>query len=169
MNETHVRRATTADADWMVELSGRVQQALTAAGSQQQIGPLPLMVVEDAIQAGNARILEMTNRRVGSVLVDPVEKNLPMMVQWGLNVLPAPLWYLHALMLAPEEQGKGLGLAFLAEVKHQVIPTAGTIVLDCWAGNAKLRDFYRRASFTCHSIQSVKDYEVAVFFLSAHS
>lgn len=169
MNERQVRPAAPTDADWMVDLSGRVQRALTAAGSQQQIGPLPLEVVKQAIHAGHAYIFEKTDRRIGSVLVDPVENNLLMLVQWDLHELPGPLWYLHSLMLEPEEQGKGLGLSFLAGLKHLVIPTSGTIILNCWAGNAKLRDFYRRAGFTFHSIQPVEDYEVAIFFLSSHA
>jgi hypothetical protein len=34
-----VRRATAADVDWIVALSTRVQDALTASGSLQKIGP----------------------------------------------------------------------------------------------------------------------------------
>lgn len=169
MNERRVRPAVLADADWMVDLSGRVQRALTATGSKQQIGPLPLEVVELAIQAGSAYIFETENRQIGSVLVDSVENSLPIIVRWGLDELPGPLWYLHALMLEPEEQGKGLGLSFLEELKRLVIPASGTIILNCWAGNTTLRDFYRRAGFTFHSVQPVEDYEVAIFFLSSHS
>ena len=59
--------------------------------------------------------------------------------------LPGPHYYLHALMIEPAEQGKGLGLRFLDGVREQVVPDQrGTIILDCWAGNHKLRDFYAR-------------------------
>ncbi len=169
MNDRRVRPAVLADADWMVDLSGRVQRMLTAAGSKQQIGPLPQEVVELAIQAESAYIFEIGQRRIGSVLVDSVENSLPIIVRWGLHELPAPLWYLHALMLEPDEQGKGLGLSFLEGLKRLVIPTSGTIILNCWAGNAKLRAFYQRAGFTFHSVQPVEDYEVAIFFLSSPS
>jgi hypothetical protein len=37
------------------------------------------------------------------------------------------------------------------------------VVLDCWAGNGKLRDFYTRAGFRLHGVFPEGDYEVAVF------
>src|SRR5258708_35442628 len=166
MDEVSVRRAILPDAQWIVDLSARVQTALTASESLQRIGPLHLESVEMSIGSGNAYILEMVARPLGSVLIDPLESNSPMITQWGLPTSPAPLWYLHALMLEPEEQGKKLGLTFLEGVKRLAIPISGTIILDCWAGNAKLRDFYRRAGFTFHGVFPVKDYEVADFCFS---
>ena len=72
-------------------------------------------------------------------------------------------------MLEPEQQGKRLGVAFLEEVKRLMAPRSGTIVLDCWAGNGKLRDFYQRAGFTIHGIFPVQDYDVMVFVFSLAS
>jgi GNAT superfamily N-acetyltransferase len=164
MQEKHVRRATSNDANWIVDLSTRVQDALTAAGSLQQIGPLPLESVETTIRNGKAYVFEMAKRRLGSVLVDPIDTNFLYYAQWGLQTFLEPLWYLHVFMLDPEEQGKKLGLTFLDGLKRLVVPHSGTIVLDCWAGNEKLRDFYQRAGFTLHSSFPEKDYEVAVFF-----
>jgi GNAT superfamily N-acetyltransferase len=160
-----VRRASKHDAEWIVDLSQRVQEALTASGSLQQIGPLPRATVEASILAETAYLLEASSHRLGSVLVDPVIPTYRHhLIQWRLDTFPGPLWFLHALMLEPEEQGKGLGKVFLDGVKDLVIPhNNGTIVLDCWAGNEKLRDFYLRAGFTFHGEFPVKDFEVAVF------
>ena len=69
-------------------------------------------------------------------------------------------------MLEPEEQGKRRGLAFLQGVTRLMAPLSGSIVLDCWAGNAKLHDFYQRAGFTSHGIFPVQDFEVMVFLCS---
>ncbi|HZR43277.1 MAG TPA: GNAT family N-acetyltransferase [Ktedonobacteraceae bacterium] len=168
MEEKQVRYATLDDAHWIVDLSARVQAALTASGSLQHIGPLPLENVEMAIRGRHAYVLEVAERPVGSVLVDPLEQNFPTVVQWGLHTLPTPLWYLHALMLEPGKQGKKLGITFLEGVKRLVIGDSGTIVLDCWAGNEKLRDFYRRAGFIFQGVFPVKDFEVAVFSFSAY-
>lgn len=164
----YVRNATTHDVSWIIDLSRRVQDALTASGSLQHIGPLPLDMVERAMQNGDAYILENSAHRLGSVLVEPIAQlpAIPVKV-WRLDTLPQPLWYLHALMLVPQEQGKGAGSHFLKGIKQLVVPTQGTIALDCWAGNDKLRDFYRRAGFSLHGVYPVKDYEVAVFFFSA--
>jgi GNAT superfamily N-acetyltransferase len=164
MAERIVRRATLDDVHWIVDLSARVQDYLTTLGSLQRIGPLPLESTQKSICAGNGYILERAKQRLGSALVDPLDESR--FVGWGLSALPYPLWYLHALMLEPEKQGQGLGLSFLVGVKQLAIPLTGTIVLDCWAGNAKLRDFYQRAGFTLHGIFPESDFEVAVFFVS---
>jgi GNAT superfamily N-acetyltransferase len=164
MNETWARRATLDDASWIVDLSARVQDSLTARGSQQQIGPLLLENTEQSILAGNAFVLEAREKRLGSVLIDPLKTF--QLEQWALHRQSRPLWYLHSLMLEPDEQGKRLGLVFLEEVKRLMAPLSGTIVLDCWEGNAKLRDFYQRAGFTGHGIVPVRDFEVMVFVFS---
>jgi GNAT superfamily N-acetyltransferase len=162
MEDVQVIRADQSYACWIVDLSARVQEALTAARSLQRIGPLALENVERSLQAGHAYVLKTTKQPLGSVLVDPLDD--ARFVHWKLHALPGPLWFLHTLMLEPGEQGKGLGLAFLEGVKQLAIPTSGTIVLDCWAGNMKLRDFYRRAGFTLYGIFPEQDFEVAVFF-----
>jgi len=159
----NVRRATLDEAGWIIDLSARVQTALSAVGSLQVIGPLPMDRVQSAAEAGYAYLLEVDGRRVGSVLVEPLPDNSPFLDAWQLRALPAPLWFLSKLMLEPGEQSKGFGLDFLAGVKELVTPTAGTILLDCWAGSDGLRDFYRRADFTLHGVFPFKDFEVAVF------
>ena len=165
-----VRKALQTDVAWIVSLSDRVQAALTASGSLQQIGPLPASLVERTVQSGTAYVLETASNRLGSVLVEPVSQipTLPLR-DWNLDTLPSPLWYLHALMLEPTEQGKGYGRHFLQNVKQLVVPTQGTIILDCFAGNEKLRDFYLHGGFSLHGIYREKDYEVAVFFYSMTS
>lgn len=170
MADPAVRRATPADVDWIVALSARVQTALTASGSLQQIGPLPRAMVESAVQAQNAFLLEDPSGGLGSVLVDPAAAYpaLPL-AAWGLDALPAPHWYLHALMLEPSQQGKGLGKRLLDGVRERVVPGQhGTIILDCWAGNHKLRDFYQRAGFLLHGVFPTSlGFGVAVFISPA--
>ncbi|HEU5378047.1 MAG TPA: hypothetical protein VFV38_21710 [Ktedonobacteraceae bacterium] len=163
MQQKNVRRATPDEARWIVDLSARVQAALSAAGSLQVIGPLPLDRVQSAIEAGYAYLLEVDGRPIGSVLVEPVPDNSPFLDGWQLRALPAPLWFLSKLMLEPGEQSKGFGLDFLAGVKELVTPATGTILLDCWAGSDGLRDFYRRAGFMLHGVFPFKDFEVAIF------
>lgn len=167
MGEKQVRRATQDDTHWIVDLSARVQMALTASGSLQHVGPLPLESVEISVRNGHAYVFESVERRLGSVLVDPIDSNFLYIDRWKLQSFPDPLWYLHAFMLDPDEQRKRLGLTFLEGLKRLVVSHSGTIILDCWAGNEKLRDFYRRAGFTLHGDFPVKDYEVSVFYFSS--
>jgi GNAT superfamily N-acetyltransferase len=159
-----VRPATLDDVSWIVGLSARVQAALTASGSLQQIGPLPLEDTKRSILSGHAYLLESAGVGLGSVLIDPLDGTH--LEKWQLPGEQGPWWYLHSFMLEPKEQGKGLGLVFLGDVKEQMAALSGAIVLDCWAGNGKLRDFYQRAGFTGHGVFGVKDYEVMVFVCS---
>lgn len=163
--QKNVRRATSDEADWIIDLSARVQAALSAVGSLQVIGPLSRDRVQSATEAGHVYLLEVDGRRVGSVLVEPLSDNSPYFDAYQLQALPTPLWFLSKLILEPGEQGKGFGLDFLAGVKELVTPTAGTILLDCWAGSDGLRDFYSRANFALHGLFlfPFEDFEVAVF------
>jgi hypothetical protein len=69
-------------------------------------------------------------------------------------------------MLEPEEQGKRLGVAFLQGVKRLMVPLSGSIVLNSWAGNAKLHDFYQRAGLTDYGTFPERDFEIMVFVRS---
>jgi GNAT superfamily N-acetyltransferase len=164
-----VRLASQCDSTGIVDLSVRVQAALTASGSLQQLGPLPLQVVETSIHGKHAYILDASDRLVGSVLVDPLDGICPntkyiLHASWGLEKVPSPLWYLHALMLEPAEQGKGLGLVFWEGVVRAMKDQKGTVVLDCWAGNSKLREFYQKAGFMYHGDFPENDYCISVYF-----
>lgn len=46
---------------------------------------------------------------------------------------------------------------------------AGIVVLDCWAGNGKLRAFYERVGFVLHGEFPEEDYRIAVFVLKFDS
>ncbi|KAG4439170.1 hypothetical protein IFR05_005323, partial [Cadophora sp. M221] len=70
-------------------------------------------------------------------------------------------WYLTSLMLNPSHQGHGLGKRFLRDV-FQLLGT-GMVVLDCWAGNEKLRSFYEDVGCTLVGAFPEREYEVAVF------
>ncbi|KAH8695749.1 hypothetical protein GQ44DRAFT_719371 [Phaeosphaeriaceae sp. PMI808] len=112
-------------------------------------------IIEQAVSESYCYILENFSQLIGCVFVRPLK----------LDSFPKPHWYLHSFMLEPTKQRKGLGVHALTHVIEQIKPTQGTIFLDCWAGNNKLRDFYTRAGFTLRRILQEHDYEVAVFFL----
>jgi GNAT superfamily N-acetyltransferase len=158
-----VRQAVRDDIAYIVDLSRRVQEKLTALGSLQQIGPIAYETVEAQVNAGTAHILDGGSRRLGSVFVEPVP--IESLRRWKLDDVTLKPWFLHKLMLEPEEQGHGLGAHFLEGIKTYIAsrrPEA-IIVLDCWAGNDKLRDFYTRAGFELHGVFPANGFEVAVF------
>jgi GNAT superfamily N-acetyltransferase len=167
-NEYLVRLAVADEAKWVVNLSARVQSALTASRSLQEIGPLPLPMVETSIRGGHLYCLDLIGQPTGSVQVDPLDGIFPNTrtidyISWGAKILPGPYLYLHALMIEPTKQGNGLGLVFLEGVLRLMEGQKGTILLDCWAGNTKLRKFYEEAGFTHHGNFLEKDYEISVY------
>lgn len=165
MEVINVRPARLDEVDWIADLSSRVQDVLTASGSRQQIGPLPLEMVESSVQAGRTYVLEASEGLLGSVLVDPITPSFPLPLdRWDLAHLEGPLWYLHTLMLEPQIQERGLDLVLLEGVKRYVVSDhCGTIILTCWACDQKLRESYQRAKFTFHGIFAEIGYEIAVF------
>jgi GNAT superfamily N-acetyltransferase len=163
------RLAEQRDIPAIVSLSGRVQDHLTASGSLQEFGPIPKESVAAHITAQTAFVLEDDVSLIGGVLVEPcaspVTPGLPETLdEWGLDVADGELWFLQKLMVEPGAQGKGIGRVLLdGALAHVADRGAGHVVLDCWAGNAKLRAFYTNSGFRLHGVFPHGDYEVAVF------
>ena len=167
--DIRVRPAIEDDAQWIIDLSARVQESLTLSGSLQEIGPLSAQAVEISTRGGFAYLLEVKGWPIGSVLVEPLDGKYSntqsiQYVRWEVDHLPGPIWYLQSLMIEPTEQSKGLGLIFLGGVMALMEDEGGTIILDCWAGNAKLRDFYEKAGFIFHDDFPESNYEISVYF-----
>lgn len=165
----HVRYATGDDVPAIVAMSRRVQAALTAAGSLQEFGPIPVAVVAAHVAAGTAYVLVDAGRILGGVFVAPATgTSHPAICRWGLEGVPGATFFLEKLMIEPDEQRHGLGYLLLDGVKSLVLAASGdTIVLDCWAGSDKLRAFYIRAGFHLHGVYPAGTpshvFEVAVF------
>jgi ribosomal protein S18 acetylase RimI-like enzyme len=168
-----VKYAELVDTNFIIGLSARVQESLTSSGSLQVIGPLARTVVETSVTEEHAYLLLLNGQRIASVLVDPLGGTSPntaeiQHVAWGVPSLPGPYWYMHALMLEPAEQGKHFGLTFLDKVL-QLMKTKyqfGTVVLDCWAGNTKLRRFYEKVGFKYHGDFPENDWEISVYVIT---
>ncbi len=165
----HVRVAEQCDIAAIVDLSRRVQDRLTAAGSLQEFGPIPVKTVAAHVAARTAFVLDDAGSSIGGVLVEPsaspVTPGLAELLDgWNLDAGSIGLWFLQKLMVAPELQGNGIGRVVLDGALTQAMDRgAARVVLDCWAGNGKLRDFYTRAGFRLHGVFPEGDYEVAVF------
>ena len=170
-----VQHATGDDIPVFVAMSRRVQAALTASGSLQEFGPIPDGVVAAHVAAGTAYVLADAGRILGGVFVAPATSaSYPIIRQWGLDELPGATFYLNKLMIEPDEQHRGLGYLLLDGVEALVLTApCDTIVLDCWAGNDKLRAFYTRAGFHLHGVfpagTPAHPFQVAVFIYRRES
>jgi GNAT superfamily N-acetyltransferase len=168
-----VRPATSGDEAAIVALSASVQARLTASGSLQQFGPIPAATVAAHVAAGSSLVLDDGAALLGGVFIEPefapATPDLPsIFAKLSLPAAAAPRWWLQKLMIAPERQGGGLGVLLLNAAKERVAGCGGgTIMLDCWAGNTKLRAFYSAAGFRFHGEFIEEDFAVAAFTWTA--
>ena len=81
----------------------------------------------------------------------------------NITAFPEPRIVLRSIMLDPSMQGKGYGIVFFNEAVKLLVGRARSVLLDCWAGNTKLRSFYERAGCCLVGIAPEDDYEIAVF------
>ncbi|EME86443.1 uncharacterized protein MYCFIDRAFT_202510 [Pseudocercospora fijiensis CIRAD86] len=166
---TITRLARQQDAEAVVQLSQRVQAALAASGSLQHLRAVKVEQISEEIGRHECFILEdqLTAQIIGAASTGAIQHDYyPVAVNFSLSNYCKPWIYLYSVMLDPNHQGRGLGRGFIGDyVKHlEEVFGGGTIILDCWAGNSKLRDFYIRSGFTFAAIVPENDYEVAVFY-----
>lgn len=153
------RTASAADRDAVHDLSRRVQDKLTQSGSLQEIGPIPLDVLDVAIARQTLFVFEADSHLIGSVLIAP----LTVAQASGWNLPQSDLHFLSKFMIEPSQQGRGLGQTAMRLIQ-QHFQLRGGIVLDCWAGNVKLRQFYEALDFHLHGIFDENDYQISVYF-----
>lgn len=172
-----VRSAVLLDAQWMLDLSSRVQAALTASGSLQELTSSTLETVQATIQDQHVFILSFppgtleasesdAETRIGSVIISSFSpQDGHGSLEWGIEGSREGIFYLHSLMLETEFQGRGTGKGFLKEALSEMERRVGDgkVLLDCWAGNEKLRGFYEKAGFNLMGVFPEEDYEIAVF------
>lgn len=68
--------------------------------------------------------------------------------------------YLSLLCLLPDYQGKGLGKIL---IQNAIENSSKIIYLDCWAGNDKLKTFYKSNGFNYLKDVKEKDYFISIF------
>lgn len=169
----HTRRATPSDTQWILETTARVQTALTASGSSQELAKPSLDEIHTSIRNGQIFIFQdlINNTSLGAVTVSPFCPEARRgSLDWGIGSSEKN-WYLHSLILEPAYQGRGRGAVFLKEALSllRAKEGAGMVVLDCWAGNEKLRAFYETVGFVLHGEFPEEDYRIAVFVLKLDS
>jgi GNAT superfamily N-acetyltransferase len=161
------RLASKYDAEGIIGLIDRVQTDLAQEGSEQIIGPLAMQEVESSIRSGHCFIFEHlrhdTVTKIGSVMIDEYSNNYRFS-QEEMSEMPAKKWFLHSLMIEPEFQGHGLGKVFLREALRMMGHEGeGVVLLDCFAGNEKLIEFYSSVGLVLLREVPEEDYMVAVF------
>lgn len=174
----HSRYARKSDAEQLILLANQVQSALTESGSLQQLRPLSQAEIEEASSRCHCFLIEELHGGksiLGCAFIKPLFDETIVSMELGaarglvtISQLPAPWLYLHSIMLRPESQGRGIGAHlicdFVGMLEQQHGTNGGTVLLNCWAGNQKLRAFYVKAGFVFLAVVPKYDFEIAVFY-----
>ena len=162
---SRVRKAALPELSSLLTLAAAAQEKLTRAGSEQQIAGYSEQNVRARIERGELWVLEVSGGVIGSAFVEPVTpERFPQIVDWNAVSDGCSAWFLYGLVVHPEQQGRGWGRVILDGICRQLKPNApAVLLLDCWAGNAKLRGFYTDTGFALHGVFPESDFEIAVF------
>ena len=167
MSKTHtqIRLAEASDAPLLREIAQAAQHKITQTGSVQQIAGYTPQNIAERTRRGEAFVLEVSSRVLGSGFVEPVTpERFPQIAAWKAVPEGCPAWFLYGLVIHPEHQGRHWGRVLLRGIcRRQKLASPAVLLLDCWAGNAKLRQFYADAGFALHGVFPEEEYKVAVF------
>lgn len=163
--DCQVRRASPSEIPLLLEIAAAAQDKLARAGSAQQIAGYTRQNAGIRVQCGELYALEVSGQLIGSAFVEPVTPTrFPQIASW--NAVPAgyAAWFLYGLVIRAAFQGKGFGRVLLGGICHQETFTPpAVLLLDCWAGSHKLRQFYSEAEFESCGEFPEEDYRIAVF------
>lgn len=90
-----------------------------------------------------------------------VEENNKILAVFFLK--EAKNYYLYKIAIKPIFQGKSYGKRILDFVKQVSIKNNKNFYLDCWAGNEKLRQFYKKCDLKYLGDYPEDDYYVSIF------
>ena len=160
-----VREAVSTEVSCLLKIARAVQDKLTREGSAQQIAGYTARNVRERTERGEAFVLEVYGSVIGSAFVEPVTPDrFPQIAAWKAVQEGCSAWFLYGLVIHPEHQGWKWGRVLLHGIcRQENLAASAVLLLDCWAGNAKLRRFYADAGFDLHGVFPEDDYEVAVF------
>ena len=162
---SRVRKAALPELSSLLTLAAAAQEKLTRTGSVQRIAGYSKQNIRERTERGGLWVLEVSGSVIGSAFVEPATpERFPQIVDW--NAVPDGYLagFLYGLVVHPEHQGEGWGRVLLDGICRQLKPNApAVLLLDCWAGNAKLRGSYAEAGFDLHGVFPESDFEIAVF------
>ena len=160
-----IRRASQHEAAVVLEIGRSVQDKLTHSGSAQQLAGYFPQNIAARIDQGELSVLEVDGVVIGSAFVEPVApERFPQIASWDAIPDGCPAWFLYGLVVSPDRQGQSWGRLLLQAICCQAaFAPPAVLLLDCWAGNQKLRRFYSESGFYLHGVFPEGDYEIAVF------
>jgi len=148
-----VRQATLEDLDQMTALIHATTKKLIEKNVFQWAYPCELDSLETQIKNGEVFILEDHKRLIGSYSIKNVESSFPVQIEKSV--------YMYRLLIHPFYQGKNMTQHMFKYLRKEF--KKRSVLLDCWAGNEKLCNFYKANDCLFLGDFPEADYKISVF------
>lgn len=155
--ESEIKLAEKDNISTIVELLNTVTLDLHRKSINQWTYPWDFKQIEMDIKNKNTYMITIDNLIVGTFSIKSIDANL-----WFPTIKTSNL-YLYRIAILSEYQGKNIGLQIIRYACKISRDSKKTLFLDCWAGNKKLKNFYKKAGFDFCRDFSEEDYMISVF------
>lgn len=149
-----IRLATLEDLDQLTALIQSATKHLVAKDVYQWQQSCDVEKLQNEIKNGEVFILSDHNRFVGSFSIKPSDKKYPVQMEKS--------FYMYRLLIHPFFQGQDMARYIFKHVRKHYSKKQH-VLLDCWAGNEKLFDFYRQHECSFLGDYPAMDYKISVF------
>ncbi|SFG33935.1 GNAT family N-acetyltransferase [Sporolactobacillus nakayamae] len=152
----NIRAAKPSDLTQILTILNEVSRDLQEKGVNQWNYPWDQEPIEDALKQNQAFMLTLGNHVIGTFFISEIDAISTCVIK------PQSL-YLNKIALLPEYQGKNYGSEIMkfallyAEKQHK------PAYLDCWAGNDRLKTFYKTHGFDYLGDYPEANYSISVF------
>jgi len=148
-----IREAALKDQDAILSVLNEVALHLQSKGIQQWEYPWNEQEIRKEIEKRHLYVLTLDEKVIATFGMKVIDALADLQIKIGSK-------YLYQIAISPEYQGQGIGAQITAFARRLASPT---IYLDCWAGNKKLINFYKRMNFQHLGDFPEEDYFISVF------
>lgn len=149
--ETVIRKATLFDLPGIARVYEEIHDAEEAGrittGWLRNVYPVRA-TAEAALQRGDLFVMEEDNRVLGAAVINSRQVDVYAGAPWEHESPDDKVCVLHALVISPRQNGKGLGRRFVAFYEAYAREHGCTeLRIDTNARNLRAREMYRRLGY----------------------
>ena len=152
-----IRPALPQDSEVVLDILHRATDKLLAKGIKQWTNHCEAESIREAIMTGEQFVAAEAGQLSAVFKLSSKSSNLVVEAARPGNL------YLSQLAVDPASQNKGVGKMVMARVLQYADGLGKTLYLDCWAGNTKLKQFYKDCGLELLGDFPEEDYFISVF------
>ena len=152
----HIYLADKKDIDSLINVLNEATLKLLDKDIKQWTYPWPKIAIEKEIAQGQMFKLEIEHQIVGTFIIKPIHQ---------LNTLSISenSLYVSRIAIIPNHQGKNIGRSIISFCHSFSKEQHKDMYLDCWAGNDRLKQFYKSCGLCYLGDFPVEDYYISIF------